>query len=65
VPVRVDSERSYDPVRLPLLRRPLKHGQRVCFGIKHPFIEGDKILVREQEIEVFERFGQKVTSGGR
>ena len=54
---QIDASRSHDPIRLPLLRRPLKHGQRVCLGIKNPFIERDWILVQEQEIEVFERFG--------
>lgn len=57
--------RLHDAICLPFLSRPLEHGQCMRFGIVHPFLERERILVREQEIEVFERFRQKVAMADR
>lgn len=43
---------------------PFKYGKRVCLGIEDVLVERKDRLVREEEEEVFECFGEKVTGVG-
>ena len=36
-------------------------GQRVSFGVKHPFVKGYELVVAEQKVKVLESLGEEKT----
>ena len=37
----------------------ISDGEGVCLGVEDPFIEGNDIIIGEDQVEVFEEFGEQ------
>ncbi len=52
---------SDDAVALYLPIRPIEHREWMRLGVEDPVVERNEILVREQEVQIFEPVGRDAT----